>query len=117
MPRVRFGQIHIVNNLFDSKQADYCVRGGVEADIFVESNAFIGVRNPVDIGEPSAKITVKNNITTGSKVNITGQGAATIPTYKIDVIDASLIEALVKKCAGATLTGPTVCSSCSVIKQ
>ncbi|HPD18903.1 MAG TPA: pectate lyase, partial [Candidatus Goldiibacteriota bacterium] len=32
MPRVRFGQVHVVNNLFTSSGNSYCVRAGIEAD-------------------------------------------------------------------------------------
>jgi pectate lyase len=40
MPRVRFGQIHIVNCLYSSSVADYCIGAGYLSNIYVENTAF-----------------------------------------------------------------------------
>ena len=64
MPRVRFGQVHVVNNLYTSSAASYCVRAGMKANIRVESNVFIGVKNPLDYNNQSkedAKVSMINN--------------------------------------------------------
>lgn len=47
MPRVRFGQVHLVNCLWNSSVANYCVAAGQEAQCYVEKSAFIGVKNPI----------------------------------------------------------------------
>ena len=47
MPRVRFGQVHIVNCLWNSSVTNYCVAAGQEAQVYVEKSAFIGVKNPI----------------------------------------------------------------------
>ncbi len=47
MPRIRFGIIHIVNNLFDSKISMYCVRLGYAANAYIEKNSFLNVKQPV----------------------------------------------------------------------
>jgi len=47
MPRIRFGKIHIVNNLFDSKVSLYCVRLGYAANAYIEKNSFLNVKQPV----------------------------------------------------------------------
>lgn len=40
MPRVRFGQIHIVNCLYSSSVANYCIGTGYRSNIYVEKSAF-----------------------------------------------------------------------------
>lgn len=47
MPRVRFGQVHLVNCLWNSSVANYCVAAGQEAQCYIEKSAFIGVKNPI----------------------------------------------------------------------
>ncbi len=47
MPRVRFGQVHLVNCLWNSTVANYCVAAGQEAQCYVEKSAFINVKNPI----------------------------------------------------------------------
>lgn len=40
MPRVRFGKIHILNCLYSSTVADYCVGGGYKSNVYIEKCAF-----------------------------------------------------------------------------
>ena len=40
MPRVRFGQVHVVNNYYNSSGNSYCVGAGFESDLLVENNVF-----------------------------------------------------------------------------
>ena len=40
MPRVRFGKIHILNCLYSSSVADYCVGGGYKSNVYIEKCAF-----------------------------------------------------------------------------
>ncbi|NLD99487.1 MAG: hypothetical protein GX640_06395, partial [Fibrobacter sp.] len=107
MPRVRFGKVHVVNNLFDSKDGSYCVRAGVEADILVQSNAFIGVKNPLDYnGKQSAvtAVTMKDNLLTNCTGTTTGYKTSFTPPYSLSIVSASQVESKVKAGAGATLT-------------
>lgn len=113
MPRVRFGKVHVANNLFTSAAASHCVRAGIEADILVEGNAFIGVNKPIDLYENDFKaVTQRNNLFTNTKGNTQGQGTAFIPEYTLDLDAAKDVEARVKGQAdkvygaGATLPDP-----------
>ena len=106
MPRVRFGQIHVVNNLFSSGNSNYCVRAGVEADILVEANAFVGVNDPLDIYDSNVNVTMKDNLFSGCSGNTSGQGTSFTPPYTMPVADASTVESAVRSCAGATLGDP-----------
>lgn len=111
MPRVRFGQVHVVNNLFTSKQATHCVRAGLEADLLVEANAFIGVKKPIDLYEGNyTAVTVKNNLFQGTTADTVGNKTAFTPPYTLTLIETAKLQATISSAttgAGATLSfGP-----------
>lgn len=114
MPRVRFGKVHIVNCLYNSKNANYCVGAGNNSSIYVEKTAFIGVQDPYkDYSSSSAKgyLTFDDCLFTSCKTqngNMKGTGGAFTPSsyYKLTAIDKSLVESVVSNStngAGATL--------------
>jgi pectate lyase len=87
-PRVRYGKNHLFNNLFSSSAANYCVRAGMDAMLLVESNAFIGTKNPTQFNsaadQQTSYITFTNNLVMGtSGTPATGGGgtAFTTPPY------------------------------------
>jgi pectate lyase len=47
-PRVRFGQVHLFNNLWTSSGDNYCIGVGVGANILGENNVFAGVKTPIN---------------------------------------------------------------------
>ncbi|HLP41633.1 MAG TPA: polysaccharide lyase family 1 protein [Fibrobacteria bacterium] len=113
MPRVRFGQVHVANNLFTSSVASHCVRAGIEADLLVEGNAFIGVQKPIDLFENNFKaMTVRDNIFTNVSGNTAGQGISFQSPYALALDAARDVESKVKgeaqgsHGAGATLPDP-----------
>jgi len=114
MPRVRFGKVHIVNNLFNSTVSKSCVQAGFEANILVESNVFENVKNPIDLMDNTATaVQVKNNLFTAVTGNTSGNGVnAFTPPYSLTILNASSVKATVTASngAGATLSGNT-CSS------
>ena len=131
MPRVRFGQVHVVNNLYTSSAASYCVRAGMKANIRVESNVFIGVKNPLDYNNQSkedAKVSMINNYYAKTSGNTTGQGTAFTPPYQMSVTDVSnqakayALRDSIQAYAGPTLPAPgssqvTPVSSSSVVSS
>lgn len=48
MPRVRFGRVHVYNNLYTARDSAYCVGLGYSASILTESNTFSGVPVAID---------------------------------------------------------------------
>ncbi|MDR3329381.1 MAG: chromophore lyase [Prevotellaceae bacterium] len=121
MPRVRFGQVHLVNNLFTSSVAKYCTRAGYKADLYVDKNAYVGVKNPVTNNSGDTfSCTFEQNHTAGTSgcdtpdevAALSGyQGAAkwnpyATAGYALTTIEASQVQGVVGNAvsgAGATM--------------
>jgi uncharacterized repeat protein (TIGR02543 family) len=114
MPRVRFGQVHVVNNYFNSTGNSHCVRAGVEANLLVEGNYFEGVNTPVDLYENNfTAVTVRNNVFVSTTGNTAGSGTAFTPPYALPGTAAADVKSMVTNSAsgaGATMSSPTNCS-------
>lgn len=110
MPRVRFGKIHLVNNLYSSSVSNYCIRAGYMADILGEGNYFDNQSKPVDLYKGTYTAVKMVNNYGLSDIN---KGTAFTPPYSITVASATSIVNPIKSCAGATLSDPTGCSACS----
>ena len=115
MPRVRFGKVHVANNLFDSKNASYCVRAAIEADIRIERNVFIGVQKALDLYTSDGAITAAQMIENDEenvKKTQAGMGTAFKPSYSMSLTDVSTqakayaLRDSIKLYAGATLPDP-----------
>ena len=115
MPRVRFGKVHVANNLFDSKNASYCVRAAIEADIRIERNVFIGVQKALDLYTSDGAITAAQmieNYEENVKKPQAGTGTAFTPPYSMRLTDVSTqakayaLRDSIKLYAGATLPDP-----------
>ena len=115
MPRVRFGKVHVANNLFDSKDASYCVRAAIEADIRIERNVFIGVQKALDLYTSDGAITAAQmieNYEENVKKPQAGTGTAFKPSYSMSLTDVSTqakayaLRDSIKLYAGATLPDP-----------
>lgn len=105
MPRVRFGKVHMVNNLFNSTVASQCVQAGFEADLLVESNVFENVKRPIDkMNNDFTAITQQNNIFINTTGNTTGSGTAFTPPYTLSITPVANVKSQVMAGAGATLS-------------
>jgi pectate lyase len=115
MPRVRFGQLHIVNNLYNSSVSKYCILAGWEADLLIENNAFIGVKTPIDITQGTfTGVTARNNLFVSTTGNQLGSGTSFTPPYSLTIADASVLNtATFKNCVGATLPAPPLTCPCN----
>ena len=116
MPRVRFGQVHLVNCLWSSSSASYCVGLGIEAMCYVEKCAFIGVQDPLKDYDKSKKSAGKLvdcymsnvKVQNGSKTDIRNCtfNPSTYYTNNIAKMSAQQVQGVVsdsKTGAGATL--------------
>lgn len=115
MPRVRFGKVHVANNLFDSKNTSYCVRAAVEANIRIENNVFLNVQKALDLYTSDGAITAAqmiNNYEENVKKKEAGMGTAFKPSYSMSLTDVSTqakayaLRDSIKLYAGATLPNP-----------
>ena len=115
MPRVRFGKVHVANNLFDSKDASHCVRAAIEANIRIEKNVFIGVKKDLDLYTDDGAITAAQmigNYEENVKTQQAGVGTAFTPSYSMGLTDVSTqakayaLRDSIKLYAGATLPDP-----------
>lgn len=112
MPRVRYGQVHVVNNLYDSENASNCIRAGREADLLIESNVFRGVNKPIDLyNNDFTGVTARNNSFISTSGNTNGSGTSFTAPYNLQITSVSEVEALVKSGAGPTLSSPNDCGS------
>jgi pectate lyase len=105
MPRARFGQLHIFNNLYTASGNLYCIGAGVGANILNESNVFVGVAKPVDTTSFSDATTVvhsANNIYTRSVTPADLGGPVFTPpyTYANALDDTATLQAAVMAGAG-----------------
>jgi pectate lyase len=104
MPRVRFGQVHLFDNLYTAAGNDYCIGVGVNANIRDENNVFIGVKNPIDSADYSNGASIIQSagdlfqMTTGTTQDI--GGAAFTPPYTYALDPAAGVAAAVQRGAG-----------------
>jgi pectate lyase len=104
MPRVRFGQVHLFDNLYTAAGDDYCIGVGVSANIRDENNVFVGVKNPIDstsYSNSASIITSSGNVyqsTTGTTADI--GAAAFTPPYAYSLDPAANVQAAVMSGAG-----------------
>ena len=104
-PRVRYGQVHLYNNLWTSSGNNYCIGVGANANILSQNNVFIGVSDPMDTQNYSNGSSVAHaagNIytsTSGMTADLNG-GSVFTPPYTVTLDAASGVEAAVRAGAG-----------------
>jgi pectate lyase len=110
MPRVRFGQVHVFDSLYTAAGNHYCIGLGVDANLLVENNAFIGVRTPIEgarYASEASAVVARGNVyegTTGGAPLDRG-AAAFRPPYPYTLEPASAVRAAVTKGAGVHRVG------------
>lgn len=118
MPRVRFGQVHVLNCLYDSPNAKYGIGVGYKANVYVEKCAFFGAQNSKLLKNPWKNQATKEGFTDYNIIlkdcfqaddvqSRSGQGIYFIPsdTYKYDSYSADRVKGvLCKKSNGAGAT-------------
>lgn len=105
-PRGRSGKVHVVNNLYTSKNASYACGPGVDIQMLIENNLFNNGGKAIDVfdGNPKPAFKSVGNMGTASNINM-NQGTVFTPPYTLSLkMEASEVEAKVKAEAGNTLT-------------
>ncbi len=108
MPRVRFGKVHIFNNLFDAPGNNYAIRCGYDANIRSEGNVFVNTKKCFDFStsSPASVLQSINDLFIGNCTGTTGKGTAFTPPYKYNVESTSGLKERIEAGAGATLGRP-----------
>ena len=113
-PRCRYGNIHVVNNLYttDGLKSDYVISAGKDCEVITEKNHFIGTNTPIYTnhkGGSSAHYAI-DNIFENTRGNQTGYGNAFNVPYNQDfVIPVNQVKNAVQALAGAILSSPDAC--------
>lgn len=102
---VRSGAHHIwFHHLDISDGSDGCIGAGYDADLLVENNVFVGVKDPIRLQSPSAgtKIQTAGNLyqTTTGNLAADQNTPAFTPPYPYSLDPASVVAAKVKEGAG-----------------
>ncbi len=110
MPRVRFGKVHLLNCLYSSDVANYCISAGYLSNLYVERNAFVGDinrvwRTNVSSNYPDYHITLTGNLGTDDHQEGAGSDDYFIPSdyYTLEGMPVNQVETEVSKYAGAIL--------------
>jgi pectate lyase/pectin methylesterase-like acyl-CoA thioesterase len=126
MPRVRFGQIHIVNCLYSSSVANYCIGAGYKSNIYVEKTAFTTSKTQktpwkscaTSSGYTDYNITLTGCSGVSDQQTRSGSNSYFNPysKYSYTAYDASKVQSVVSQYAGATLsiTAPAAARSIEI---
>jgi pectate lyase len=71
MPRVRYGKVHVFNNLYTTSGNNYAIRAGFMANIVIENNTFENVGKPHEIDNNNAMVRADGNSYTGVSASST----------------------------------------------
>lgn len=105
-PRGRSGKVHVVNNLYTSKNASYACGPGVDIQMLIENNLFNNGGKAIEVfdGNPKPAFKSVGNMGTAKNINM-NQGTVFTPPYTLSLkMEASEVESKVKPVAGNTLT-------------
>ena len=97
-PRVRFGKVHLFNNLYTAAGDSAAIEVGVSCNIRSENNDLRGVSNPVDSSHSNSASVYQSIGNLGNSTQI--GGAAFTPPYTYSLDSASSVDATVRAGAG-----------------
>jgi pectate lyase len=113
-PRCRYGDIHVVNNLFtsDGLNSSMGTSPGVQCRILTENNHFVGISEPIHQRAGGINELRGQNLFEGTSGNTEGYGGdAFDPPYEYGdvLVPASQVRGLLEGRVGATLDSPSQC--------
>ncbi len=80
MPRTRFGQIHVFNNLYTSAGDSYCTNSGIQTHVLVENNVYSNVHNPLS-PDANGDMLARGNLFQTTSGTTTSTGVGFTPPY------------------------------------
>ncbi len=99
MPRTRFGQIHVFNNLYTSAGDSYCTNSGIMTHVLVENNVYSNVHNPLS-PDANGDMLARGNLFQTTSGTTTSTGVGFVPPYQWVPDAASTVAATVMAQAG-----------------
>lgn len=104
MPRVRYGAVHVFNNLYTATGNNYCIGLGYYANILSENNTFVGVTDPIQsikYSNAESVLVSRGDLFLGTNGAREGKaGAGFEPPYAYTLDSAEHIDQSVRKNAG-----------------
>jgi pectate lyase len=100
MPRTRFGDIHVFNNLFTSAGNSYCTNAGIQTHLLVENNVYIGVNRPLSPDANGDMLARGNLFMSTMPANPTANGTGFTPPYAYTLAATGGLEATIRAQAG-----------------
>ncbi len=107
MPRIRFGKVHIFNNLFSAKGSRYCISARLGSEARIESNVFLHAINSFDSLE-GGLVNAQDNLFLSSPAPIGLNAAVFIPPYEYTPADPQGLARLLKNASGPYFQAPEV---------
>ncbi len=99
MPRTRFGQIHVFNNLYTSAGDSYCTNSGIQTHVLVENNVYSNVHNPLS-PDANGDMLARGNLFQTTTGTTTSTGVGFTPTYQYALDATATLAATVMAQAG-----------------
>jgi pectate lyase len=99
MPRTRYGNIHVFNNLYTSSGNSYCTNAGIQTHVLVENNAYIGVNNPLS-PDANGDMLARGNLFQSTTGTTTANGTGFTPPYQYSLDATTNLRATIEAQAG-----------------
>ena len=99
MPRTRFGQIHVFNNLYSSAGDSYCTNSGIMTHVLVENNVYTNVHNPLS-PDANGDMLARGNLFQMTTGTTTSTGVGFVPQYQYTLDATATLAATIMAQAG-----------------
>lgn len=99
MPRTRYGQIHVFNNLFTAAGNSYCTNAGIQTHVLVENNIYGGVNTPLS-PDANGDMLARGNLFQGTRGNTATTGTGFVPPYLYTLDATDLLATTIMAQAG-----------------
>jgi pectate lyase len=99
MPRTRYGDIHVFNNLYTSSGNSYCTNAGIQTNVLVENNVYVGVNNPLS-PDANGDMLARGNLFQSTSGTTTANGMGFTPPYAYTLDATASLRATIEAQAG-----------------